>query len=147
MDQLTDQVTEEFAEIIRKHVLTLEATEAQDAAVEKALHKAAIGDLQAAGKIIREHLISGAIAIKFIPIGMAKSKQAAEFRDAGSAINKAIGAANRRKVTEARIEILESRNTPPTERELAGLIAKKTDIPLNTVRGHLQKMKKDKSLD
>lgn len=36
-----DQISEEFAERVRRHVLTLEAETARNAALDKALHEAA----------------------------------------------------------------------------------------------------------
>ncbi|MBS0323745.1 MAG: hypothetical protein JSR19_07830 [Proteobacteria bacterium] len=65
-----DQIPDEFAERVRAHVLTLETATAKNAAVEKALHKAAGGDFEAAGKLLREHMIAGAVALKFVPIGV-----------------------------------------------------------------------------
>lgn len=56
-------IPEEFAEQVRQHVLTLESATAKDAALEKALHKAADGDFETAGKLLRELLQHGALHI------------------------------------------------------------------------------------
>jgi len=74
-----DRIPEEFAERVRQYVLTIETVTAKNAAVEKALHKAASGDFEAAGKFLREHMLSCAVALKFIPMGL-KSHQGPKQR-------------------------------------------------------------------
>lgn len=56
-----DQIPESFAERVRQFVLTIETDTAKNAAVEKALHKAASGDFESAGKFLREHMTNGAM--------------------------------------------------------------------------------------
>lgn len=58
---LLDQITQEFVETVRQNVLNEETTTAENAALEKALHKAANGDVLTAGKIFREFMENGAI--------------------------------------------------------------------------------------
>ncbi|BAN35023.1 hypothetical protein SCD_n01194 [Sulfuricella denitrificans skB26] len=68
-----NQIPEHFAEQVRKRVLTIETDTVENFAVEKALHKAASGDFETAGRFIREHMISGGVSIvsmKFAPIGI-----------------------------------------------------------------------------
>lgn len=142
-----DRIPDEFAERVRQYVLTIETATAKNAAVEKALHKAASGDFEAAGKFLREHMRNGAIALKFIPIGVNKSAQAKRFGREGAKGNKEEGEVNRQAVLNAAREILAGRTREPTERGLAKLIEGKTRIPFNTVRGHLAKLRKDKILD
>jgi hypothetical protein len=55
-----DQIPEDFAEQVRQRILTLETATASNAALEKALHKAAAGDFEFAGKLTRELLSNGA---------------------------------------------------------------------------------------
>lgn len=149
-----DQIPDDFGERVVEYVKTLEASTASKAAIEKALHKAAGGDFQAAGKFLRESITSGAdtialekIARQYVPIGIRKSDQAKEFGSRGAASNREIGLANRQAILAAAKEILDGRTRKPTGRKLAGTVAQKTGIPFDTVRGHLQKLRKDKILD
>lgn len=54
-----DAIPEDYAEKVRQYVLTLETDLANNAAVEKALHKAAMGQFETAGRLIRQHLMNG----------------------------------------------------------------------------------------
>jgi hypothetical protein len=65
-----DRMTEAFIGRIRQQMPTQETSNVKDAALEKALHKAASGDFEAAGKFLREHMIGGAVTMKFVPIGI-----------------------------------------------------------------------------
>lgn len=143
-----DHISEEFSERVRQHVLTLESETAKDAAVEKALHKAASGNFEKAGKLFREYLIAGAVAVKFIPIGIKKSMQASEFGRKGARQKKEEGEANSLAVLNAANEILGEwkAKQKPSARRLAQLIADKTLIPVETVRTHLKKSREDKKL-
>ncbi|MBW8458639.1 MAG: hypothetical protein K0M58_09385 [Thiobacillus sp.] len=140
-------IPEAFAERVRLYVLTIETETAKNAAIEKALHKAASGNFEAAGKFLREHINNGAVALKFIPIGINKLAQAKEFGRKGAEGNKKEGEGNRQTVLDAARAILAGRTREPSERELAKLIETKTGIPQNTVRGHLARLRKDKTLD
>ena len=78
-------ISETLATKIVENISFAEASAAADAAVEKAIHKAAKGDFQTVGKLIREHLQNGAnnisrdkIAMQYVPIGIRKSEQARE---------------------------------------------------------------------
>lgn len=53
-----DQISEEFGERVRVYVSTLETEDARITSVEKALHKAASGDFESAGRLIRQHLLN-----------------------------------------------------------------------------------------
>jgi hypothetical protein len=94
----TCSIPDDFIQSYKEMVQASEAEAAEDAAFEKALHKAASGDFEAAGRLIREHLINGAVAEKFIPIGIEKSKQAKEFGDHGAALKRGIGRNNQQKI-------------------------------------------------
>lgn len=83
-----NQIPEEFAERVRQHVLTLETATAKNAAVEKALHKAASGDFDTAGKLLREYFDTEAVVLKFVPIGV-KFTQGRK-KNTGSPIRKAV---------------------------------------------------------
>jgi hypothetical protein len=139
----TDQIPEDFAEIVVEHVKSSETNSAENAAVQIALHKAANGDFENAGRFIREHLIKGAEAIKFIPIGINKSKQAKEYGSRGATQQKEIGRANRQKIGYAIKKIMASRKSKPTDRQLASLVETETGIKFETVRGHIKKMGKN----
>ena len=150
-----DQIPDEFAERVRQHVLTAESRTARNAAVALALHKAASGDFATAGKLLREHMSSGAadmaigmVALKFAPAGIRRLRQAAEFGGKGAKTNKDKGALNRRAVLDAATEILAGRQSkrPPGRNELAGVISAKIGMPLDTVKGHLTALKKAKML-
>ncbi len=130
-------------EIVVEHVKSSETNSAENAAVQIALHKAANGDFENAGRFIREHLIKGAEAIKFIPIGINKSKQAKEYGSRGATQQKEIGRANRQKIGYAIEKIMASRKSKPTDRQLASLVETDTGIKFETVRGHIKKMGKN----
>ena len=80
-------------------------------------------------------------------IGFNRKKQTKKFGLGGTKVNKEKGEANRKAVLDAARAILVERTRKPSVRELATLIEKKTGIPSNTVRGHLNKLRKDKILD
>jgi len=140
-------LTFELMREIIANIPKAEARHADTAALEKSLHKAAEGDFETAGRLFREYMNNGAVAKKFIPIGMKRSAQAKKFGKAGAEKNKAEGKENRVAVLEAAKEILAQRTKRPTNREMAALIEKKTGIPANTARGHLTKLRKDNLLD
>ena len=120
-----------FADTVRANLLAKEALSHETAAVEKALHKAACGDFEAAGKLLRGYMYAGAEALKFIPIGKSKFTQAVKFRRKGAEGNKAEGEANRKVVLDAEKEILASWKSKrkPSDRQLARLIERKPAFP------------------
>ena len=63
LDIPADQIMQDFAEQVRQHVLTLESQTASNAALEKALHKAAGGDFETAGRLFRELVDHGVLHI------------------------------------------------------------------------------------
>jgi hypothetical protein len=141
----TDNIPEEFAERVRQRVLTLETQTAKDAPVEKALHKAAGGDFNAAGKILREHLKRGAdqiIAEKYVPIGMTKVVRDKLYGRLGADHKRQEGEENRRSVEDAARRILEKYQkggrTPPKQSTLKNLVAKETGLSPKTVGRHLK---------
>jgi len=142
-----DEVPEKFAGLIREHIPASEATTAKNAAVEKALHKAAGGDFETAGKLIREHLIHGSIEMMFLPIGIKRWEQVKDFGQRGAEEAKQTGARNRADVLKSAIKILEARTKRISTRQLSEQIEKDIGMPKNTVRGHLQKLKKEKQLE
>lgn len=142
-----DQITEEFAEQVRQHVLTLEASSAKDVALEKALHKAANGDFIAAGKLLRELLLQGGhdkVKEKYAVIGLQRIAQCSDFGKRGIESRTALSNKNRQIVLDAAKEILSDRKRKPSDRKLASLVSKKTDINFHTVRGHIRNLKNDK---
>ena len=142
-----DQISPDFSERVRRYVLTIDAENAQTAAVATALHKAARGDFLTAGRFLREHLAAGAIALRFVPIGINKSAQAAKFGRAGGQKKKEEGEANLQAVLRAAKLIRAERARRMSEHAEARQIEKMTGINRNTVRGHLRKLKKAKILD
>lgn len=109
--------------------------------MEKALHKAANGDFVTSGRIIREHLVQGAVVLKYVPIGIKKSEQAKEFGLEGAKAKRHIHKKNQQKILEAAQNFLATRNKKVSERELANKVSAKTDIKFGTVRDHLSKLK------
>lgn len=122
-------------------VLTQEVSAAKDAAVEKALHKAASGDLVTSGRILKEHLGRGALELKYLPIGIRKSEQAKEFGLEGSKAKTRIQMENRQKVLDAARNFLATRKKKVSGRALAEKVSDKTGIKFGTVRDHLSKLK------
>jgi hypothetical protein len=88
LDLPIDHIPDEFAERVRQYVLTQEAETAKNAAIEKALHKAASGDFESAGRFLREYLKCGAVSLKYIPIGVKFTR--GRKKNTGSPIRKAI---------------------------------------------------------
>ncbi|MBL8366361.1 MAG: hypothetical protein JNM54_00365 [Candidatus Accumulibacter sp.] len=80
-------------------------------------------------------------------LGFTKRRQASEWGRRGAAEQRKEGDGNRRSVIDAAHAILAVRRRKPSARQLAKLIEEKTGIPANTVRGHLQKLKKERILD
>jgi hypothetical protein len=142
-----DRITPEFAERVRRHILTLETDQPQNAALEKALHKAASGEFVLAGGMLKKILLGGAITLRFLPIGIKRSAQAAEFGRAGADSNKQWGKDNEDTVLAAAREIISGRTRPLSGRQLAALVAKKTGMPLGTVRTHVGRLRREKKLD
>jgi len=136
-----DEIPEEFAEAVRQRVLALETNSARNAAVEKCLHRAASGDLEAAGKFLREHMERGAVEIKFVPIGIEKVRQATEYGKIGGSHRREIRKSNDRKIVASARKILSRRTKRISDRNLASLIEKDTDINHNTVRGRLKPLR------
>jgi hypothetical protein len=141
-----DNLPEGFRGQVIEHILGLEASSARLDPVEKALHMAARGDFERAGGRIREHLIRGAIELKYVPIGISKSQQAQDFGRRGAEANKALGSANRERVYVAAMKILAERKSPPSDRQMARDIAKDSRMEEETVRGHLKALRKDGKL-
>lgn len=143
-----DQIPEQFAERVRQHALTAEANTARNAAVEKALRKAASGDSETAGRLLREHLDREANALKFIPIGINRALQASEFGIKGAKANKSVGAENRHAVLVAATDILAAWTTgpEPSVRRLAELVAQRVGISVSACRTHLAKLREQKKL-
>lgn len=141
-----EEITEEFETMIRTQVLSLEVTTAKNAAVEKALHKAAKGEFNAAGKMIREHLVSGAYAMKFIPIGVGRHRQMKEFGSRGTHKNKKAGRDNRDRVFEAASQILAKRTRKMSARQLASQVAPTVKLSEEAVRKHISRLRRGKLL-
>lgn len=150
-----DQIPQEFAERVRQHVLTAESRTARNAAVALALHKAASGDFATAGKLLREHMGSGAadivigmVALKFAPAGIRKLRQAAEFGGKGAKTNKDKGAENSQAVLNAAKDILATWTAadPPSERRLSQLTETRTGLSASACRTHISNLRKEKKL-
>jgi hypothetical protein len=143
-----DQIPDEFAERVRQHVLTAESRTARNAAVEKALHKAAQGDFEFAGRLLREHMNTRAVALKLIPIGINKLKQAKKFGRSGAKVKRDEGALNRQAVLDAAQDILATWTSakPPSERRLSELTAQRTGLSASACRTHISNLRKEKKL-
>lgn len=144
------EIPEELATDWVKGIADQEADNVADIPLEKALRAAANGEFAKAGRIFRAFMWDGAqrmVDKKFAVVGVKRTRQASEFGRRGSAENKAEGEANRQSVLVAAKEILAERVRKPSDRDLARLIEEKIDMPSNTVRGHLTKLRKEKKLD
>lgn len=142
-----------IAEAIIQHIPQAETDDAKLTTVEKALHKAAAGQFEIAGKLIRSHLENGAIEIKkneiaahYVPIGIRRSKQAKEFGSSGAFENRAKGVENRDAVLQAakKFAAQYQATQQPSVRNIAPKIGKDTDLSERTVRKHLTKKLWDK---
>jgi len=135
-----NEVNEALAERMRQDVLAKETSTAGNAAVEKALHKAASGEFEVSGNLLREHLVHEATRLKYVPIGIAKSAQAAAFGRRGANGKKKQGIATRKTVSDAAQRILKDWQgaKSPSGRRLAELVSSTTGIPTATCRSHLQ---------
>lgn len=143
----TDPIPPEFSARVVEKLPSLEAQSANNSAVEKALHKAASGDFEFAGRLIREHLLSGAEAIKFVPIGKERLKQAQNFGEKGAKQNKSEGAANRKRVEDLYKSIRSKRsNEYLSQNRIAQLIAACSGMKVGTIRTHLTKLSKENKL-
>ena len=143
-----EDINEEFGKKVIENLLNAEAETASLAAVEKAFHKAAMGDVETAGKLIREYLYTGAEQIKlreFAVIGVRKSRQAKDFVEGGATESRQKGRNNERLVIDAAKKIVQSRTSSrkPTVRELAPDIAIATGLAERTIRRHLSAKRLD----
>lgn len=144
----TDPIPPEFAQWVIERILKLEAQTASNAALEKALHKAGIGEFETAGRLMRQHLLQGAQVEKFLPMGKKRWEQTKEFGRRGAQGNKEEGETNQHRVMEAWREIKARPHSPQlSQRGMARLISRSTGMPESTVRGHLSKLGKEKKLD
>ena len=141
-----NKISEEFAKEVIKYILTLEASSARLDSVEKALHLAAKGELEKAGERIRHHIVRSGFELKYIPIGINKSRQARDFGRSGAVANKKLGLSNREAVFQAANRIIAERNSRPSDRQMARDIAKGLPIKEETVRGHLRALRKEGKL-
>jgi hypothetical protein len=131
----SDQIPERFVEMVRRYVLTLEANTAGDAAVEKALHKAALGDFSAAGAIIRQHQINGAIFVKLQNFRKTEIERRAKARRAGGQAAaelrlETVGPRHDR-IRKQGAALLQSGTSP---RDLAGILAKQFNFTPRQIR-------------
>lgn len=142
-------IPEDFAERVRQKALALDEASARNAALEKALRKAAEGDFAAAGNLFRDHMLRGAGDLKLIPIGIARLTQAAHFGRKGAKVSRAEGERNRQTIMGAaeRIRANWHGARPMSQNDLAGRIARDTGINESTVRGHLTRQRKVKKTD
>jgi hypothetical protein len=138
----------EFAKRVTRLTRKVESSTAMNAAVALALHKAARGDFESAGRLLREHLDRESKALRFIPIGINRALQAAKFGTKGAKANKAVGAENRQAVLVAATDILAAWITgpEPSERRLAELVAQRVGLSMSACRTHLKKLREEKRL-
>jgi hypothetical protein len=130
-----EDITEEFSEEIRKNILKLESSRAEDAAFEKALHKSASGDYVKAGKLMREILKDGAKIRKLENYVFQDKKRLSEARSAGGkakAVNtrEELGPRDE-KIKNAYIELIKSGRA---KREIPGILAKRFKLSAGRIR-------------
>jgi hypothetical protein len=138
-----DRLPEGFAEMVRQYVLTLEASTAGNTAVEKALHKAALGDFSAAGTIIRQHQINGVMFVKLENFRKTEIERLAKARRAGGQA----AAELRRETTGPLHERIRKQGeallrSGRKQRDLAGILAKQFNITPRQIRKILEQKEK-----
>jgi hypothetical protein len=133
--------TEAIAEQIRRFVLALEADDPANNSVEKALHKAAIGDFSAAGRSIRHHMMDKGIKITAAPLvalGIAAAKRSERFREKGIGAKKKVSEENRVVVENAALALMKQRARPyASTNQLVQDIVKETGLGKTTIQEHL----------
>jgi hypothetical protein len=132
------EITEEFGEQVRQRILTLETSTARNAPVQIAFHKAASGDFQTAGKLIREYLEEGAIAMvrmRFVAEELAR--RALGRRKGGQSTGgiRSRRAAKEHEVIRARKDELIARGTEP--KDVAGILAREFRKSVRQIRNIL----------
>lgn len=148
-----EAITSEFAEWVRSKLLSAETDSACNAPVQIALHKAAKGDFETAGRFIREHIESGARSIvkdnqlerqeraiqEMEPdanLGQARRKQQSTFARAHGEQLQAEREPEWERWRAKAAEILAGRKRKASKRELARLVKEALSLPdsIETIR-------------
>jgi len=134
--------TEAIAEQIRRSVLALEANDPTNNSVEKALHKAVVGDFSAAGRSIRHHMMDKGIKIAAAPLvalGIAAAKRSESFREKGIGAQKKVSEENRMTVKNAALALQKQRTRPyDSTNQLVQDIVKETGLKKTAIQQHLE---------
>jgi hypothetical protein len=110
---------------------------------EKAIKKAASGDMTAAGRMVREAMCNGAgalsvesIAQRYVPIGIRQSERTKAFVADGIRAQKSTAAANRVAVHSAAQEVMAGwpNSRCPSSHELAERVGKMAGVSARTAR-------------
>jgi hypothetical protein len=137
------EITQEFAEQVRQRILTLETSTARSAPVQIALHKAASGDFWTAGKLIREYLEEGAIAmarLRFVAAELARRHLGRRKGGQSTGQIRSERAAKEHEVICARKDELIARGTE--RRDIAGILAREFGKSARQIRTILKKKRK-----
>ena len=134
--------------VILANTSKIDTANPENTAWEKAIKKAAAGELAAAGRMVREALSVGAArravqnaADHFAGIGIARSNQTAEFGRARGAQIHSDARRNRQLVCDAAGRIMQDAGMEncPSVRDIAGDVSAATNLSNTAVRRHLGK--------
>jgi len=134
-----DAVSDEWIAVIRAKSLEMDSDSTENAPIESAFRKAAKGDFAAAGRMLRDYVLSGAyarVAKKYAPIGIEQTR----LRILGghaSAGKRAKGAKAWQDKCIEHAKVLLSTGTAP--HELAGKCSAKFKRSADTIRRLLKK--------
>ncbi|MCA8051310.1 hypothetical protein [Burkholderia arboris] len=133
---------EAIAEQLRRLATVLEADNPTNNSVEKAIHKAALGEFSVAGRSIRHHIMDNGAKIKAAPLvarGIAAEKKSKSFRGKGIDAQKKVGEDNRVTVRNSATALMEQRTRPyDSTNQLVQDIVRKTGLGKTVIREHLE---------
>lgn len=126
--------------IFRNWYANFEVRNANDTVTISCLRAISNGDYVTAGRLFRNHMISGAEAIvnaKYAPIGIRHTRNMRDLGKRGKKASSQEGDDNRHQVYEAAIPILEKLTGSISVKGLARLVCRKTTLAESTVRRHI----------
>lgn len=133
---------EAISEQLRRLATVLEADNPANNSVEKAIHKAALGEFSVAGRSIRYHIMDKGAKIAAAPLvarGIAAARRSESFREKGVDAQKKANEENRMAVKNAAGALTERRTRPyDSTNQLVQDIVKETGLGKTAVRDHLE---------
>lgn len=136
-----EEVSLEFMEQVRQHVLTLAAGSADEAPLQIALHAVASGDPERAGRFFREHLLNGAQRLRDRRFVRSERERLKNARRKGG---KASGAKKRQQSREPEILAMADKfkRSGRPRNEWASIIADRLRMSDRRVRAVLKEKRK-----